>query len=89
MALTNYIAQTIFGILIYYGIGFGFGSNIGPSFYMPIALGIFTAQVLYSRLWMRHFNYGPLEWLWRQLTYGKRLPLRKQPIQSIVFKQHL
>jgi uncharacterized protein len=86
MALTNYIAQTIFGIAIYYGIGFGFGSNIGPAYFMPIALCIFAVQVLYSRLWMRYFNYGPLEWLWRQLTYGKRLQLLKNPVQTSVVK---
>jgi uncharacterized protein len=80
MALTNYIAQTVFGIAIYYGIGFGAGSNIGPVYFMPVALCIYTVQVLYSRLWMQYFNYGPLEWLWRQLTYGKRLPLVKKAI---------
>ncbi len=80
MALTNYIAQTIFGIAFYYGIGAGLGSNIGQTYFMPVAVCFFLIQVLYSRWWMRYFNYGPLEWLWRQLTYGKRLPLIKQPI---------
>jgi uncharacterized protein len=82
MALTNYIAQTIFGIGIYYGIGLGFGSNIGPAYFMPIAICIFAVQVLYSQLWMRYFEYGPLEWLWRQLTYGKRLALIKKPLSN-------
>jgi uncharacterized protein len=81
MALTNYLAQTILGIGIYYSIGFGFGSNVGPAHFMPIAVCVFAIQVFYSRLWMTHFNYGPLEWLWRQLTYGERIPiLRKPPI---------
>ena len=88
MALTNYIAQTLFGIAIYYGIGFGFGSYIGPVYFMPIAVCIFAAQVIYSRLWMSHFNYGPLEWLWRQLTYGKRLQLLKKPVKASDIKQH-
>jgi uncharacterized protein len=78
MALTNYIGQTIFGIAVYYGIGLGFGSNIGPAYYMPIAICIFIVQVLYSHLWMRYFEYGPLEWLWRHLTYGKRLSMLKK-----------
>jgi uncharacterized protein len=77
MALTNYLAQTFFGISIYYGIGVGMGSNIGPSFYIPVAIGVFIIQVIYSNIWFRYFQYGPMEWIWRQLTYGKRLPITK------------
>jgi uncharacterized protein len=77
MALTNYLMQTIIGITLYYGVGFGFGGNIGPSVFIPIGLGVYVLQIIYSNLWFRYFNYGPFEWVWRQLTYGKRLPLRK------------
>jgi len=77
MALTNYLMQTILGITIYYGVGFGFGGNIGPVIFFPIAFGIYIIQILYSNLWFKYFNYGPFEWIWRQLTYGKRLPLKK------------
>jgi uncharacterized protein len=77
MALTNYFMQSIMAITIYYGIGMGLGAKFGPAFFMPIAIGIFIIQVIYSKIWMTYFNYGPLEWIWRQLTYGKRLPLRK------------
>lgn len=77
MALTNYITQTVFGVFLYYGIGFGLGGNKGPVFFMPVAILFFLVQVIYSRWWLHYFNYGPLEWLWRQLTYAKRLPIRK------------
>lgn len=77
MALTNYLMQTTLGILIYYGVGFGLGGNIGPSLFIPISLGVYIFQILYSNLWFKYFNYGPLEWVWRQLSYWKRLPLRK------------
>lgn len=77
MALTNYLAQTFFGILIFYGIGFGLGGTIGPSVFIPIGIGIYLAQILYSSLWLRYFNYGPFEWIWRMLTYGKKLPILK------------
>jgi uncharacterized protein len=80
MALTNYIAQTLFGIGIYYGIGAGLGSRVGPAVYMPVAVAVFCIQVIYSKYWMKHFNYGLLEWMWRQLTYGKRLALKKSAI---------
>lgn len=78
MALTNYIMQTVLGILIYYAIGLGLGGNIGPVLFMPIGLVVYALQIIYSNWWFKHFNYGPLEWVWRQLTYGKRLPLKKQ-----------
>ncbi|HNK30118.1 MAG TPA: DUF418 domain-containing protein [Ferruginibacter sp.] len=78
MALTNYLMQTILSITLFYGIGFGLGGKIGPSLFFPIGIGIYLFQVLYSNLWFRYFNYGPMEWIWRQLTYGKRLPIRKQ-----------
>lgn len=78
MALTNYLMQTILSILIYYNIGLGLGTKFGPTLSFPIAIGIYLLQVIYSNIWFRYFQFGPLEWIWRQLTYGKRLPLRKQ-----------
>jgi uncharacterized protein len=77
MALTNYLMQTIICITIFYGVGFGFGGNIGPVIFFPIAFAIYTLQVIYSNLWFKYFNYGPFEWIWRMLTYGKRLKIRK------------
>jgi uncharacterized protein len=77
MALTNYLMQTILGIIIYYGVGFGFGGNIGPVVFIPLGLAVYALQILYSNLWFRYFNYGPFEWVWRMLTYGKRLYILK------------
>lgn len=77
MALTNYLMQTILCITLFYGVGFGFGGNIGPSIFFPIAIGIYLLQILYSNLWFKYFNYGPFEWIWRMLTYGKRLRILK------------
>lgn len=77
MALTNYILQGTIGILLFYGIGFGWAKIAGPSFYMSVMLVVFIFQMASSYFWLKFFNYGPLEWIWRQLTYGKRLRLRK------------
>ena len=77
MALTNYLMQTIFGIGIYYSIGLGFGGRVGPAVFISVGLLVYLLQVIYSNIWFRYFQYGPLEWVWRQLTYGKRLPLKK------------
>jgi len=78
MALTNYLMQTILGIIIFYGVGFGLGGNMGPTIFIPIAIGIYILQIIYSNWWFKYFNYGPVEWIWRQLTYRKRLPLLKK-----------
>lgn len=81
MALTNYLAQTVFGGSLFYGVGFGLGQEFGISFILLIAIAIYCFQVVYSNMWFRYFQYGPLEWVWRQLTYGKKLPLKKQQVQ--------
>ena len=80
MALTNYIMQSIICVLLYHGIGFGLGSKVGPAVFIPLAVVIFIIQIMYSYIWFRYFNYGPLEWIWRMLTYGKYLPMIKQKI---------
>ena len=77
MALTNYLMQTIIGITLYYGVGLGFGGNIGPAVFFPIGLCVYVLQIIYSNIWFKYFNYGPLEWIWRMLTYGKRLRILK------------
>jgi len=77
MALTNYLGQTILGITIYYGVGFNLGGNIGPAYFFPVGLCVYALLIAYSNWWFKHFNYGPVEWIWRQLTYGKKLPLLK------------
>ena len=77
MALTNYILQSIVCVTIFYGFGFGYYAQLGPTAATLTALGVFVLQVLASTLWLRFFQFGPLEWIWRQLTYRQRLPLRR------------
>ncbi len=76
MALTNYIGQSLVGILLFYGIGFGLGTWLGLWHIELIALTTFLLQILFSLLWLRYFRFGPLEWLWRMLTYGSWLDMR-------------
>lgn len=77
MALTNYLMQSVIGIILFYGVGFGWGGDIGPTVYFPIGIGIYFLQILYSTWWLKHFNYGPFEWIWRMLTYGTWLSIKK------------
>jgi len=78
MALTNYIMQSVFGIIIYYGIGLGLGGFSSLASIELIAVFVFFLQLGLSTLWMNYFKFGPLEWIWRMLTYGKYIPMLKQ-----------
>jgi uncharacterized protein len=76
MALTNYILQTIICGFVFYGYGFGlFGQLARHQIYYVVA-GIWIVQLVVSPIWLRHFRFGPLEWLWRSLTYRQRQPMR-------------
>jgi uncharacterized protein len=76
MALTNYLLQTIICVIIFYGFGFRQYGKFGALSATLTALAIFLFQILISTLWLKYFAYGPMEWIWRQLTYRQRLSLR-------------
>jgi uncharacterized protein len=84
MALTNYLLQTVICVLIFYGYGFGQFGRVGARVATLIALAIFLFQILVSALWLKFFSYGPMEWIWRQLTYRQRLNLRLKRQQTAV-----
>jgi hypothetical protein len=75
MACTNYLGQSVFGVLLFYGIGLGWGAGVDLLTTELIALGVYLIQMLFSRFWLNHFLYGPVEWVWRMITYRKRLPM--------------
>ena len=77
MALTNYLSQTCIAIALFYGVGLGLMGRVGPSLFPALVIVVLTAQVIVSRWWLSHYAFGPMEWLWRQATYGRRLPLRR------------
>jgi uncharacterized protein len=77
MAFTNYIGQTLLCTTLFYGHGFGLFGSVPRAGQLAIALAVWTLQLWYSPLWLRHFRFGPLEWLWRSLTYGQRQPIRR------------
>lgn len=75
MALTNYLMQTVIATSVFYWWGFAqFGQWTRPE-RCAFVLAVFIAQCLFSVLWMRLFRFGPMEWLWRSLTYLKREPM--------------
>src|SRR5699024_718642 len=74
MALTNYILQTIIGVGVFTGLAMFGTLNIGLG--IIISIIIFPLQILFSYLWLKRFRFGPLEWVWRSITYGKMQPLK-------------
>lgn len=78
MALTNYLMQTVLMSIFFYGWGLGQIGKYGLAFVAPFSLILFAVQLVYSRWWLTHFRFGPVEWLWRTLTYGKLQPMRRE-----------
>ena len=82
MTLTNYVMQSVFALIIFFGPGFSLIGLLGPSVTIPIGIAIFVFQMWYSRLWLEYFNAGPLEYLWRSASTGKWLPWKKTEYRS-------
>lgn len=78
MALTNYLLQTVFGLLIYYKFGLGLFDKTSLAVNVLIAVVVFYLQLKFSQLWLKHFKQGPVEWLWRGLSYLKFSSNKKQ-----------
>jgi uncharacterized protein len=77
MALSNYLGQSILGALLFYTIGLGlFGRYTGWHLYVFVAV-IWALQLAASSWWLARFRFGPAEWLWRSLTYGRWQPFRR------------
>lgn len=77
MALSNYLLQSLICSFIFYGFGLGLIEKTTAIINVLIGLSVFTVQLFVSRWWMRHYYYGPLEWLLRALTIGRWPDFRK------------
>ena len=72
MPLTNYLLQTLIAVTLFYHWGFGLWGKVGPALDLVLAVAIFfVIQVPLSRWWLSRFQIGPMEYLWRVLTYGR------------------
>lgn len=78
MPLTIYLLESVISTSICYGWGLGW-NDIGPSLYIPLALGIFAFELVLAHVWLRYFRFGPLEWLWRWGVYLERPTMRVAP----------
>ncbi len=76
MALTNYLLQSVICTTIFYSYGLGLYGQVGPAAGIALTFVIYAAQIPLSVCWLRRFRFGPVEWLWRSLTYWRWQPLR-------------
>jgi uncharacterized protein len=77
MALSTYLGQSVLSTFVFYGFGLGLAPNVRPATLVPITVAIFALLGLFAHLWLSRFRFGPMEWLWRSLTYGRIQPLRR------------
>jgi uncharacterized protein len=77
MALSNYIAQTLICTMLFFGFGFGLFNRLERHELFYVVAAIWVLELAWSPVWLKHFRFGPLEWLWRSLTYWERQPMRR------------
>jgi len=76
MPLTTYLSQSVAATFVFYGWGLDRAGRTGAAGSLGISAVIFALQIAAAHLWLRRFRFGPAEWLWRALAYGRRPPLR-------------
>ena len=77
LALSNYIMQTLISVWLFYGVGWGLIGVFERYQLTYVCLAVWIIQITFSIKWLKHFQFGPLEWVWRSLIYGKRQPMIK------------
>ena len=77
-ALSNYLLQSVIGTLIFYNYGLGLFGQWGPAILLVPTVGIYALQAIISPWWLARYRFGPVEWLWRTLTYGRPQPMLRE-----------
>ena len=77
MALTNYVMHSVFAMFIFTGVGFGLFGTFQRFELLYIVFAIWVFQLIVSPIWLKYYQYAPLEWIWRNLSYLKRHPFKK------------
>jgi uncharacterized protein len=75
MAISNYLLQTLICTTLLYGYGLELYGQVGPAVGVLLTIAIYAAQLVLSVWWLRRYRFGPVEWLWRTLSYGQRQPM--------------
>ncbi len=80
MAISNYIFQNFMFTLIFFGYGLGLYQSLERYQLFLVAFILWTVQTIFSVYWLKRFQLGPIEWLWRSLIYWQKMPLKKHLI---------
>jgi uncharacterized protein len=75
-AFSGYILTSIICTFVFYGHGLGFFGTVGRPGQLLVTFAVWITLLIVAPLWLERFRFGPLEWLWRSLTYGERQPMR-------------
>jgi uncharacterized protein len=78
MAFTNYIAQSVIFGFIFFGYGLGQFGLLRPAPVFALGIAVYVVQVRVGQVWLRHYRFGPIEWAWRSLMYGRRQAMKRQ-----------
>ena len=81
MALTNYLMHSLVFSLVFFGYGLGY-FGVERIWQLACVVAMVLVQIPLSHLWLAHFRYGPMEWLWRAVTYWQLPPMRVAPVGS-------
>jgi uncharacterized protein len=77
MALTNYLCQTLICTTIFYWYGFGLFGSFNEVQRLGVVLAVYAVELAWSAWWLARFRFGPMEWLWRTITYWKLQPMNR------------
>lgn len=77
MALTNYIMHSVICAIIFTGVGFSMFGKMQRYELYHVVISIWIFQLILSPIWLKYFRFGPLEWVWRSITYKKRQPFKR------------
>jgi uncharacterized protein len=77
MAITNYLMHSVIASLVFYGIGLGLVGKVDRVELLGLAVLIGLFQLATSHRWLQRYRFGPVEWLWRSLTYWRKQPMRR------------
>ena len=76
MALTNYIMHSIICMIVFTGVGFGLFGKLQRYELLYVVFSIWIFQLILSPIWLKYYHFGPMEWLWRSLSYQKKQPFK-------------
>jgi uncharacterized protein len=78
MAFSNYILQSVICTVIFTGFGFALFGRVERIYQILIVFAVWVMVIVFSKVWMKHYRFGPLEWLWRTLTYWKKQGMKRE-----------